>query len=82
MDTFRSIKEFYFRFPSKIYKCCWCGRITTNPYICIQCGKQANALIANTYRYKIGSDEPKQIFIPLEKLNCIADSISDTKGKE
>lgn len=65
-EYFKTNRDFKKKFPSGIYKCCQCNRITTNPYICIQCGKQANILFGDIYKFKIGENPPETIFKPIE----------------
>lgn len=56
-EIFSSEREFRRKFPSKLYVCCWCGYMTTNPNICTRCNRQANLLFSNnTYCYSIAPD--------------------------
>lgn len=73
-DYFTTQREFNERYPSRVYKCYQCGRLTIDADICCQCGAQANVLFGDTYRYKIGSEPIRQIFKPIEISN-------DTKSR-
>lgn len=69
IEEFETLREFRKKFPSKFYICCWCKKLTPNPYICINCGKQSNQLFGkDTYKYLIKSEhnEVQQIFKPIE----------------
>lgn len=68
IEEFEDYRQFRKRFPSLIYKCCWCGYLTTNPYICDNCGNQSNTLFSDTYQYRIKTIHPEvqQIFRPIE----------------
>lgn len=65
---FNSDREFEKKFPSKLYICSACGRLTANPYFCCKCGNQANNLLyrSNNFVLKIGDEEEKEIFRPIE----------------
>lgn len=45
MDVFNSEREFYNKYPSRLYVCSECNRLSPNPYFCWECGEQANKLI-------------------------------------
>ena len=63
--------EFRKRFRNGIYKCCFCGNLTTNGYICDFCGRQSNQLFNDkTYKYiiKNESEQIQQVFTPIELL--------------
>lgn len=69
VEIFPNIREFKKKFKSGLYICSWCKKMTTNPYICINCGKQSNQLFSKTtYRYQILSEHKdiQQIFKPIE----------------
>ena len=71
IERFETQREFNRRFPSKLYVCCWCGLMTPNPMICMNCGNQSNVLfntggIDETYIYQIGDNPEIQIFRPIE----------------
>lgn len=69
IETFPSRREFRKKFKSDLYICSWCKKMTTNPYICINCGKQSNQLFSeNTYKYQIMTEHKnaQQIFRPIE----------------
>jgi hypothetical protein len=69
IEEFEDYRQFRKKYPSLIYICSWCGYLTPNPYVCINCGRQSNQLFSdNTYRYKIKSihREVQQIFRPIE----------------
>lgn len=68
-EEFETIRDFNRKFPSKLYICPSCRKMTPNPYKCINCGMQAtNLLFANeTYTYKIlETNTVQQIFKPIE----------------
>ena len=67
MDEFENERDFYNKYPSRLYLCSECNRLSPNPYFCWECGEQANKLIKKKgiYEYKI-NDNKYQIFIPIE----------------
>ncbi len=67
-DIFENQRKFNAKFPSKIYICDNCGKMTTNDTICTNCGAQANRMFADNYRYKIENEE-RIIFKPIELYN-------------
>ena len=69
IEEFNSEREFRKKFKSKLYVCCWCNKMTPNPYICTNFNNQANQLFSeNTYKFIIKSihTEVQQIFKPIE----------------
>lgn len=70
INYFENQREFSRKFPSKIYLCDKCKKMTTDDTICTNCGAQANRMFADNYKYKIGSNE-RIIFKPIELLNDI-----------
>lgn len=69
VEIFTNIREFKKKFKSGLYICSWCKKMSTDPYICINCGKQSNLLFSeNTYKYQIKTEhtEVQQIFKPIE----------------
>lgn len=66
-EYFKNEREFYHKYPSRIYECSYCKRITANPYYCTQCGRQANQLFSrDTHKIKIGNNPEEEIFKPIE----------------
>lgn len=68
-EEFETIRDFEKNFPSKMYICSRCGRITTNPRFCINCDNQSNNFLFSdkTYTYKIvETGKTEQIFKPIE----------------
>ena len=69
IEIFANKREFKKKFKSGLYICSWCKKMTNNPHICINCGKQSNQLFAeNTYKYLIKTEDTniQQIFKPIE----------------
>lgn len=67
-EYFETEREYRDKYPSEVYKCYRCKKLTIDPNICTQCGAQANILFGDTYRYKVGDKDVLQIFIPVEKV--------------
>lgn len=68
-EEFETVRDFYKKFPSKLYICSRCGRTTTNPYQCTNCDNQNNNFLfsGNTYTYSIKeTGKEEQIFRPIE----------------
>lgn len=65
---FNSDREFEKKFPSKLYTCSSCGKLTSNPSFCPNCQNQANNIFYSpkTFRFQIGSKGVQQIFTPIE----------------
>lgn len=84
VEVFENYRQFRKKYPSLIYKCCWCGYLTLDPCICTNCGKQANQLFAdNIYQYLIKTihTETQQIFKPIE-LYTSSPSPLEGEGKK
>ena len=64
MNCFKNWREFYKKYPSKLYKCFRCNKITPNKYICTQCGMQANNLFEFGFKYKIIESKFIEIIFP------------------
>ncbi len=85
VEIFKTEREFIEKFKSGIYKCCYCNQLTSNPYICIHCGNQANKLIStDTYKYMILNEhkEIQQIFQPIERISVERSDIKFDKTKK
>lgn len=69
-NSFKSIREFYQKFPSGFYICTECGYMNANAYTCSRCGFRADGLFKTMdkgYKYHLeDSDTDYEIFIPLE----------------
>lgn len=70
-EVFETRREFNNRFPSKLFLCSKCKTMTAGPFICKECGHQANGIfkdINDTYKYiiKEESEELIEIFKPIE----------------
>lgn len=70
-EEFETRREFNNKFPSQIYVCPKCGKMTINPYVCLKCGWQANGLFdeySKSYKYiiKQESEQSISIFRPIE----------------
>lgn len=71
-ERFKSYREFNKKFPSKIYKCSNCGKLTNDKYTCINCGWRADGLLktwGKGYKYTIEeTGTTEEIFTPIELL--------------
>lgn len=65
---FNSDREFNKNFPSKLYVCSLCGKLTSNPFFCTNCENQSNNIFyaSNTFFFQIGNKNITQIFTPIE----------------
>jgi hypothetical protein len=71
-DIFKTVREFRLKFPSKLYVCPRCNKLTTDPILCTICENQSNNFMfqEQTYTYTIlETQQTQQIFKPLELLN-------------
>ena len=71
IEVFKTQREFNNKFPSKIYICSNCGKMTTDKMNCNYCGWRADGLLktwGKGYKYIIEelSPEVQEIFRPLE----------------
>lgn len=70
-EKFETAREFNNKFPSKIFICSRCKKLTVNPFICYHCGEQSNNLFeGDRYHYNI-KDKSKDIitiFKPIELI--------------
>lgn len=70
-EIFETEREFNNKYPSKLYICSNCNKLTPNKLICINCGWRADGLFKTNgqgYKYIIKeiSSEEKEIFKPVE----------------
>ena len=71
VEVFESRREFNKKFPSRLYICSRCEKMTASPFYCIECGQQSNGIFKetnSTYKYTITeeSEEISEIFKPIE----------------
>lgn len=70
VENFRSMRDFYKKFPSRFYICSNCGYVNNNPYNCQKCSWRADGLfktMGSGYRYSLeNSSEVYEIFKPIE----------------
>lgn len=71
IEVFETQREFNNKFPSGIYICSNCGKMTPYKYYCMYCGSRADGLFKTFnkgYKYIIKevSSEVQEIFQPIE----------------
>lgn len=68
--TFRTIRDFYKKFPSGFYICSNCGYMTNDRYTCPKCGWRADGLfktMGNGLMYTITDNNiTDEIYKPIE----------------
>ena len=70
--TFKSSRDFYNQFPSQLYKCPKCGKMTADPYYCEYCGNQSTNFIYSGSGLTFTIEEENRIetiFRPIELHN-------------
>lgn len=69
MEIFQTQREFNNAYPSKVYFCPNCKKITTKRYQCEFCNFQSNNLVNQNYEYEIKELNLKdKILPPIETL--------------
>ena len=71
IETFKTVREFNNKFPSKFYICALCGKMIQDKYLCNYCGFRADGLLKTMgqgYQFVIEeqSDKVQEIFRPIE----------------
>ncbi len=70
MEIFNSYREFFNKYPSRMYVCSYCGYMTNNRFDCSRCGFSARGLLKTMNKgliYKIEKlDRTEEIFKPVE----------------
>lgn len=67
-EHFENEIEFDYKYPSKLYKCCYCNSLTADATRCDNCGWNLAMFdgIGKTYKYKIADGPEVEIFRPIE----------------
>lgn len=80
-ETFKTEKDLYDKYPSKLYICSYCGTLSDDRYQCTKCGFRSDGLfktMGKGYTYTIEETGiTEEIFKPLEMNN---DWIKTGKG--
>ena len=60
--------EFDYKYPSKLYQCCYCNSLTADAVKCNCCGWNLQMFngVGETYKYKIADGPEVEIFRPIE----------------
>lgn len=71
LEEFKNEREFYKKFPGRLYVCSMCKSVVTSKIYCSHCGFRADGLIKTNgegYKYKIleNGEEINEIFRPIE----------------
>ena len=70
LEVFKTYREFFQKYPSRMYLCSCCGYMTNNRFNCPRCGYRADGLLKTMekgLRYRIESlNREEEIFKPVE----------------
>lgn len=85
-ETFKNIREFYKKYPSRFYVCSNCGYMNPSKYTCQKCGWRADGLFKTMdkgYKYKIlETGKEYEIFKPIELENGEKNATNKTRHSE
>ena len=64
MQTFETLRQFNNTYPSKLYICPNCKKLTSNKYQCEFCQFQSNNIANQNYEYEIKEMNLKEKILP------------------
>ena len=70
VEIFQTYRQFFKKYPSKLYRCCCCGYMNPDRFTCQRCGFRADGLFKTMdmgYKYRIETlNKEEEIFKPIE----------------
>ena len=68
VEYFENEIECDYKYPSKLYKCCYCNSLTADAFVCDTCGWNLRMFdgAGKSYKYKIADGPEVEIFKPIE----------------